>query len=135
MFIACNTSGEEGSPHFALIELTPEIAAELLKYRSVVEQARKFSDRLHCVEYFESRVTWGDTNLDIGDAWVRVPSENAVHGGDEHRVCAETIKITSTGVLWSASPKHSNGYFETEELAWDDIDAVAAGNNPFKLVE
>ena len=131
MFIACNTSAEEGGPQFALIELTPAIAGELLKYREAVQQTGKFGS-LCCVEYFESRVTWGETDLAIGDEWVRVPDQNAVHGGDP--VCAETIKATGGGVLWSAWPEHSSGYFETEKLTWRDLEAVVAGRNPFKLV-
>lgn len=134
MFIACNTSAEEGSPQFASIELTPQIAAELLKYRSAVEQARKISEGFYCVEFFESRVLWGDTDLNIGDEWVQVPSGNAVYGGDEYPICAETLKATITGVLWSAAPKHSDRYFETEELAWEDLEAVAAGHTPFKAL-
>jgi hypothetical protein len=103
MFIACNTSAEEGSPQFASIELTPQIAAELLKYRSAVEQARKISDGFYCVEFFESRVLWGDTDLNIGDEWVQVPSGNAVYGGDEYPICAETLKAPS---LAFCGPQH-----------------------------
>ena len=79
-------------------------------------------------------MAWGETDLEIGDEWVRVSDENAVYGDDDNPVCAETIKATGRGVLWSAWPENSSGYFETEELTWRDLDAVAAGINPFKSV-
>ena len=131
--IASNTSGNEGSPGYVLVTLTQEIAKDLLKYKGFIKPIQALDSSFYCMEFFRSDADFGTTDLEIGDEWVQVPDEDAVAADTD--ITANTLKITTSGVFWAACLKHCDGNFESEELSWKDIEQVAAGNNPFKMVE
>ncbi len=135
MFIACNTSSslEISGVEYAIMAITPAVAKTLLSYQPIYDIAKKFDRQLYCLEFFSLLVSYGNTELEIGDEWVKVDKFSDVDTTKpDSSVSSATMKITSGGIIWSASPKHANGaYVETEELTWDDIAAVAKGENPF----
>ena len=138
MYIASNTNSsvDHHRLDYVILELTPELAQKLLKYREVLEAAKKIDDNLLCVEYFNYLATFGVSNFEIGDDWVRVPNEDAViEDKDFGGVEAPTMKINDGGIIWAASPKNGNGeIIESEELDWVQIEAVARGEDPFDEV-
>lgn len=135
MHLICRTTADSYFYGFTWLELTPEVARRLLSYRTFFEQVRGHDGRLYCLEFFDNTVAYGKgfTSAAIEDVgsgcWQEVPGDPGLLAG--WPTCAETLKVTDSGVLWSASPKHSDGSFETEEIAWDDLDAAARGEHPF----
>lgn len=141
MILLCKTTWLDDAV-YARVELTPEGAAALLAYKAVWEAAAEHDKSLYCVEYFDGRASYFDTVLD-GDhlpedeeeAWGVCPDEKDPAGQfDEWRTAVDTLKVLATGVLWSASPKHGDGYLETPEIVWVQLQAVSEGK-PFTPFE
>lgn len=144
MKLFCGTSDSRGYCEWASTEITPAQARKLIDtYRPLFDHAKTVNSLLYCLEFYDS-INWANTtNADTDRAdfdntqWYAVGDKVEVGSDDDlrnPRVAAETMKVTSGGILWSASPKHSDGYFETPELSWDDLEQITLGKNPFTTI-
>jgi hypothetical protein len=136
----CATSDDTGNWKYAGLTLSPSVAKGLLTYRAQYEAVKKFDSSLYCLEFFNYLVEYYD-GLGGGDVnelaelafetceWIHLPEWAAP---EIARVAASTLKVTSSGVLWSAHAKHSQDQFETQEISWKDLEIVAAGGDAFK---
>jgi hypothetical protein len=141
MILVCLTTDRGDDFRYALLNLRPMLATSLLRYRSVYERVNDFDSSLYALEFFDNEVDYGsglveydDEDLEgLGeDGWRYIGKDTIIVG--ELLTAVETIKIVNTGVLWSASPKHGEGYFETPEISWEALEEVAAGRNPFRAL-
>ncbi len=136
MFLVCQTTDDTGGCEFATVEMRPEVARELLRYRPLYQQVAAHDASLYCLEFFDGRAVYGSGFDSIGGTditgsadWYTSQSDpglNEVTG-----VAAATLKVTGQGLLWSASPRHGDGYFETPELTWGQLESLAEGGAPF----
>jgi hypothetical protein len=63
--------------------------------------------------------------------WIDGGADPGLTRRRDARTAGETMKISDSGILWAASDKHAGGEFETPELSWTAIAALARGENPF----
>jgi hypothetical protein len=124
------------------LNLRPVLAESLLRYRSVYERVNDFDSSLYALEFFDTEIDYGSSLVEYDDedleglgeeGWRYVGKDTIIVG--ESVTAVETIKVVDTGVLWSASPKHGEGYFETPEISWEELEEVAAGRNPFRALD
>lgn len=135
MIIACNTSDEAGDFNFAYVNMTQALAAVLLGFRKMYKMVAAQSGQLYCLEFFDySAVYFSRSPYEIGDEWVELP-DNGELAPNDLVTAGETLKVTEDGVIWNASPKNGSREFETDPLAWRDVEAVAAGGDPFVMAE
>jgi hypothetical protein len=132
----------------AVLSLTAGDARRLLAYRPVWEAVRGHDVDLYCLEFFDYRVTYldsfrddfpGDPDTDADTWYLARPGTRAAADAAQERdeaigVAAPTLKVTRDGVLWDASHKHTGGSWETPELSWEQLEALARGETPFELV-
>lgn len=124
---------------YALLRLTRAEAKRLLSLRELIPLLRKefeWLGSLYCLEFFNYKTEWGckfdrlidHSELDDG-GWFVVgadPKLQSKYGTD----CG-TLRLTNSGVLWEAAPKHGSGRFETEELSWSELATIARGESSF----
>lgn len=140
MILICETTAGDNATgyQFALLAIDAKQAQELLKHRDVFDLVKARLPGLFCVEVYECTVEWCENvrrvdldSMSIGDNldWHRVVSDKPLVledlVGEQHSSDAETIKITSSEILWSGSPKHADAYFETRGLTWDMLREIA----------
>lgn len=120
--VPTNDQSEAGAEH-ALVALEEQDVGILVGLHKLYHETRATAGigGLYCLEFW-----WGNAEYGVirgfGDTtWVEVPA-----GTEFARKCStelDTVKVTDTGVLWSAA--HKNGgpgdYFETPELPWEAI--------------
>jgi len=144
--LVCVTTANDRGPNYAGIAINKSSASELMQYRDLTVPLIAHDDSFYCIEFFDSSsIRWNDRlidedledSLDSSSEWLRVEQlddiDQLFDKANSLRLAAETAKITRDGVLWSASPKHSDGYFETQELSWYVIEQIAKGNGPVGL--
>ena len=138
MFLICRTSSDNDYYQCAKLDLGQELARNLLTYRSLAKKAQTFDSQFYCVEFFSYDVVYGECFGTVGHfepgQWLSVSQDPQLDDGWS-KVAAPAMRVTKDGILWSASPKHSSGYFETEEIPWDDLEAVVRGEDPFPSAE
>jgi hypothetical protein len=143
--LVCQTSSSIGVYDYAALVISPATARAFIdKYRPAWHAIEKIDPSLYCLEFFDGRVTWGAMSRDVavaalsdGEDWIEVETPGDVDTVvlEEGSVAAECMMVTKDGILWSASPKHSDGYFETKEISWEELEAIAGGKHPFDVVE
>ncbi len=136
MFLVCQTTDDIGGYEFAAVEMTPEVARELLRYRPLYQEVAAHDASLYCLKFFDGRAADGSgfdhisgTDLTGSSGWYASRSDPGLDEGSD--VAAATLKVAGQGLLWSASPRHDNGYFETPELTWGQLESLSEGGAPF----
>jgi hypothetical protein len=129
ILVGCTTTDSTGYFDYAFIELDEKLAKYLLGLKDLFDYALTKDSSLYCVECFDGAATWCDSaQVELPDQkWHQINGSDLWMEESDNKVTAETIKATNGGVLWSASPKYSDGYFETRELSWDLIQRFANG--------
>lgn len=118
--------------NYATISISRGLAKHLLKFRAEWQRLRKLDDVLYCIELFDYKCLYGAASplgLRPGkddDRWYHC-AEDPQLDSDMSSTAADTVKITEDGVIWSASPKHGEGYFETPCLKWLDLEHLSRG--------
>lgn len=127
IMLVCRTNDirDEGLDHM-LVGLSPDFAQFLLTLKDgLIAAQNTIGSELHCLELFHGAGEWGrvDGYTSTGD-WEQAPDETTI---DEESIELQTIKATSTGVLFSACLKNddSHVYAETPEIGWDALKRVA----------
>ena len=139
--LVCATTDSRGEFNWALLDLTRKRAGELLALRRTWEQVHRNQKSLYCLEIFDNAPIWLADITGLDEAtdeaaqcdWTMLPGTYGCTKASS--VAAETMKVTRDGVLWSAAPKHGDGYFETRELSWKHLKRIAAGQCPFATDE
>lgn len=137
LHLVCLTTDKLGTFDHALLVLKPTLARQLLEYRPVYRYVHDHDSTLFCLEFFDSTVQYGSLfeHLEIDEEitdgkWLSCSGDPKLSA---YPVEAATLKITGTGVLWSASPKNGEGYFETPEITWEQLeDIVFHYKDPFE---
>ena len=141
--IACCTTDDSGEFSVAWFALIPEFALELVTdYRKAYKRVKRLNEQLYCLEFFMGLGEYG-CRLTKNGAMLHLESGGWYDGTDavmspgefRARTACHTMKITSTGVLFSAHAKHGSGEFETEEISWEDLGEIAKGGMPFDAPE
>lgn len=158
--IYCQTSANSEYPddslEYARLVLDRATALTLLKYRDVyartvteAEFRNLDAERLYAVEFFDYRVDFGafedaaspfdPTTMGYGE-WYSFPTREVAPGDyadafTTANTSYETMKVRADGVLWECGEKHGSSVYETEHLAWADVEAVAEGRDPFTALE
>jgi len=146
MRLFCGTSDSNSYCDYALVEVTPEQARKLIDtYKPLYEHVNNVDSTLYRLEFFDGTPTWANaTNaavygVDFDNTEWYAAGEGVTAGHNDAdrdpRTAASCMSVTNDGILWSASPKNSDGHFETPELSWEDLEKIAAGENPFKTIE
>ena len=136
MYLYCKTTDLTGGCDYARLKLTKVLAKWLLSFRPIFENVRLVSSNLYAIEIFDYEVDY--TNDSPGGVFDDDPevSEGTWFAGKTGRrlgiveVDVPTVKVTDNGVLWSASPHNGEGYFETPQLSWADLEMFLAGSCP-----
>jgi len=139
MRMLCRTTDTNDGYNYATIDIDAERAKELLTLRPLWEQLQKTLPSLYCIEIFDATpefyesVKFDNLSEDTISAienseLTEVPTsgEELPSYGEQHSTCAETLKVTRSGVLWSANPKYGEGYFETQDFTWALLEEIAA---------
>lgn len=133
IWLVCKTTDLTDMFGRAVMGITPTQAKGLLNYREHWRRVHAFDNTLYCLEFFDSRVEYGEkvnVKLPEDSAW-RQAAEEPELDNTLSRTSAECMMVTGTGILWSASAKHSDDYFETPEISWDDLLAISQGKPAF----
>lgn len=137
MWLICGTTGGDGAFGVAVVGITPARVAEWQAIVEAARVAREQCGRLYRLEAWSDHcdfgTSWQDGNEveDISeDGGWRVSHTDPQLVGDRE-VCATTVSVTDTGVLWQAMFKHGAGCVETAELPFALLAELAAGRCPF----
>jgi hypothetical protein len=136
VILITTTSADADAWGVAELRIDAPLARRLLDFRAHYAAVKKFDERLYALEFFDGSVRYGDRFENIHEDleagfWTDGGARPGLAKRRKARTAAETMKITDQGILWSASDKHAGGEFETPELAWTDIEALAREENPF----
>jgi len=138
--LVCMTTDSSDFYSYAILHITPRSAKELLTLKPIWEQANAAKDRLYCLEWFDDRITYGESVIDnlaeLQNEWEQVPANLATKKNlidARYQVSVASLKACDSGIVFSAAPKNDNGYFETPELGWADLEQLAAGKCPFPM--
>jgi hypothetical protein len=127
------TNGDESLYYaYCVLHLTPEHARFLLGAWPVVQQIHVQFGRGHtAVEFGDSLVAYyenvgvGNDGLEPG-VWYAVP-EGFAKDVEHSRDSFPTVRCTRGGVQWQSNNKYSSGKFDTPEMTWEELEAVARG--------
>ena len=152
--LACATTDQGQFYNYAVQSLTLKQARNLLSLRKLWRDVHKKQQQLYGIDIFDYLVEYGPAIAGAEDvetrtdgacraAWQRLvlangapfPDNARIFSGTQYPTCADSLTLTGDGIIWSASPKHSEGRFETPVLLWKQLEAVARGRNPFDTVE
>jgi hypothetical protein len=144
-------AAEDISTEYAVLDLTPELATQLLKMRAAaVAAAHDLGETFYCIVvrdtnlHYASLLNAGDAPDDgLGAIEELVLESGQWYAFDETLRAAvansdwvrdpdsRSLWVKPDGVLWSANDQ---GYIvETDVISWDAIAAVARGENPFPV--
>ena len=119
-----NDTRDDGLDHF-LLGIGPDFAAFLIKARRAHKAAEKtLGSQIHCLEMFHGAGEWGSVDgYTSSGYWEQAPDETTIA---EESVELQTVKVTSTGVVFAAALKNddSNVYAETPELPWAKVEEI-----------
>lgn len=141
MFVFAKTTSDDGYTYFQRTITQAEAKSWLANYLPLVKRGQEIDNSFYGVEFFDSppgmRFGGGlsddyeDSEFDSDKFYVVLHNDVV----QESQVSAACIRFTKDGVSWSASPKNSEGYFETPELTWEDVTYITDGENPLPELE
>lgn len=134
IYLVCQTT-EPGL--YAVLHLTVVLAQTLLGYRPHFDGIKKDDDQIYCIEYFDWTLLYVDDLLDVDTSEVDFEQECwFLHDGEPRTypavVSVSTVKVLDNGILWSASPKHTDGYVETPVLTWESLEEFLFSSHTFR---
>ena len=124
--VLCTTSGSDGDPQYAVIQLTVSMIKWLLSRLLLVKVLKTDDPQCYALTYFNYNANYYDKNpspsrddedIQSGDFVIlaRAPRATPI------RTMADTVVITEDTVHWCAAHKHSGGEFETDTITAEQL--------------
>ena len=124
--VLCTTSGSDGDPQYAVIQLTVATINWLLSQLLMVALLKAADPQCYSLTYFNYNADYYDKNPS------RAPEDEEIESGDfvilsraprakPIRTMADTVVITEGSVHWCAAHKHSGGEFETDTITKEQL--------------
>ena len=125
-YVLCTTSGNDGDPQYAVIQLTVSTVKWLLAQMLIVKVLKAADPQCYALTYFNYNADYYDKNpsperddedLQSGDFVIlaRAPRTQTT------RTMADTVVITESTVHWCAAHKHDGGEFETDTITAEQL--------------
>ena len=133
MRLACRLlNGDDINFEYAIVELTPDYAAYLLRLVDEAERLKKSHETFCEIEFMDYQAEYGSSlggleknlpEFGEGRKWIKVPDDFEWPKDSQQSLAASTVVITKGTIVWQALGSHDydGPYFETNELPVEEL--------------
>ena len=137
MRLACRLLNGDGVDFkYAVVELTPDYTAYLLRLVDEAERLKETHDAFCEIEFMDYEAEYGASlgaslgglekdlpEFGRGKPWIEVPDDFEWPDDSQQSIAASTVVITKGTILWRALGSHDydGPYFETDELPVEEL--------------